>query len=967
MAPHDPRLLHDLRDLLTRLPRWHEQTCRQSFVEQALGEGHRVLAQMAWGGSAADIAWELAKTCQALNNNPVAHRPDLSPLCALLAEAREQFGGHGDCAARIADLARRLGCPGEEPEVDWEFAPYPGMEPLDYDQAPIFFGRETETADLLARLDTEQGRRLLLVAGRSGSGKSSLVRAGLWARLHDAARTPLAGSERWVISAMKPAAHGLGDPFFALCLGLLQAQPRVPGLRDADQEARALSAADTGFAALLGRVLDGRDGAEWLLIIDQFEELFTSVTDDRRAAFLDRLLPALALPRLRVVATVRSDFLDHCIAHPGLCAEIRAPGALYPLDIPDASALRRMITGPLRERVLAPAKRASIDDDLVKRLVSDAGGRAGGLALLAFALADLYQERLAAVDAGAPAPVPPRLMLAHYLEPSAGVGDGTGAAQAPVGLDRFIAKRAVAAAGRAGSDTERVLTRVFGRLLTVAADGAPTRLREDLAHWDQDPEALALIAALSAWDTRLLVLDARYDATALGAGAPPGAAHGRVVEVAHEALFQAWPDLAGWIERRKEALIRRPQLRREVARWDAEGRRDQRVPNPYLVGELRTLFEEAGLWRDLIEKDKDGPSVAQFLVRDDPAELLALVRRAQEAQATEPKARAQLLHTLTRNERGSATLSALVAALRAHDGQHGSDLTGWLRAGIDPEALFTGPDAPRWHWHRVAVGDLLDALGDPRDGLGLVDGLPAIAWQPVPAGPFPWQDGSEERHTAAFRIARYPITNAQYRAFTRAEDYEDPRWWPRGLERPYEHDWSADNRPRVAMTWTEALAFCRWLTERLRAKGPAAGGIGAEESIRLPTEVEWEKAARGTERRAYPWGNDYVSGDANIDETFGKDKVGELYLRQTTAVGLYPRNRSPYGLMDCSGNVWEWCLNKADDEDGTDLDGDEARGVRGGSWVDRRAAALVSYRNRDTIDVGSGALGFRVCRVGPIR
>jgi formylglycine-generating enzyme required for sulfatase activity len=305
--------------------------------------------------------------------------------------------------------------------------------------------------------------------------------------------------------------------------------------------------------------------------------------------------------------------------------------------------------------------------------------------------------------------------------------------------------------------------------------------------------------------------------------------------------------------------------------------------------------------------------------------------------------------------------------VRALDAEQGGDLARWLRAGIDVEALFSGPDAVRWYSHRVGVGDLLDALGDGREGIGLdADGLPAIAWHPVPPGPFRYGPGQgEERTTGAFEIARYPVTEAQYAAFTGAKDYGDAQWWSWWRDGdappPADHQWLPSNRPRVQVAWVEAVAFCRWLTARLHARGD----LDAGQEIRLPTELEWEKAARGTDGREFPWGEGYRSGDANIDETY--DRTGELYLRQTTAVGIYPRNRSPYGLMDCAGNVWDWCLNKFDAVDDTDLSGDAMRAVRGGSWSSFRAAARVSYRSRDAIDYRSTFIGFRVVRAAPIR
>ncbi|WP_295882765.1 SUMF1/EgtB/PvdO family nonheme iron enzyme [uncultured Thiohalocapsa sp.] len=964
---HDGTLL-DLQELLTLLPLWQRDAQRRTFAELALGKRHPVLGEMTWEGAARDVACELVSRCDDFPGATVARRGGLSPLCALLAEARERYAEHADAGPRIAELAARLGCPGREPEPDWDHHPYPGMAAFDHTQAPIFFGRETETRELLAKLQGKQGSRLVLVTGRSGSGKSSLARAGLWASLHDAARTPIHGSTDWVISAMKPAAYRLQDPFEALIMGLERAEPRVLGLRDPAPEADDLKADPGAFDNLLRRVLAGRPAqAEWLLIIDQFEELFTNIDKPLSTLFLDRLTAALDLDRFRVVATVRSDFHDACMGHAGLLAEMNKDGSQYHVVAPDAGALGDMITGPLRRRTLRPEYRADIDDALVRRLKQDAAGQPGSLALVAFALRDLHDR--CSADHRAGGREQPLMTLADYL-PAKGQPDAADAPEAPeapdtlTGLDRIIKDRAEKAAARAKVDTEAVLPRVFSQLLTMQTDEAATRKRQDLQHWRDDPEALGLIEALAAPEARLLVMGAD-DGADSAAGAPGAPAQaGRVVEVAHEALFRAWPALADWIGRRKEALIRGPQVQRDARRWHESGRQDKDIPT-HMLDDLRGLFDAAELWPGLIQ---DEPLLAHFLARDDAAELTALTLAAHAARAEDAAARGHLLHTLTRFERKAETLTELVRQLRERDAEQGSDIAGWLRAGIDIDALFAGPDAERWHWHRVAVGNLLDALGDERDGIGLdADGLPAIAWCEVPAGEFIWQDG-EKRETGAFRIARYPITNAQYRAFTEADDYADPQWWSWWREDvigppPEQPQWPAGNRPRVQIAWVEAVAFCRWLTARLRARGD----LGDDEAIRLPTELEWEKAARGSDGREFPWGNGYVGGHANVDETYGKEPVGELYLRETTAVGLYPKNVSPFGLMDCAGNVWERCLNKYDDLEDVGLKGEEMRALRGGGWGNEAASSRVSSRSRDSMNSRSNSIGCRVVLAGPIR
>ena len=137
---------------------------------------------------------------------------------------------------------------------------------------------------------------------------------------------------------------------------------------------------------------------------------------------------------------------------------------------------------------------------------------------------------------------------------------------------------------------------------------------------------------------------------------------------------------------------------------------------------------------------------------------------------------------------------------------------------------------------RAAIGRALGRLGlDDRKGVGLdANGLPDIDWVTIPAGDFVYQDG-ERRRLDGFRIARYPVTNAQFRAFLDADDgYRDHRWW-RGLTEPdrdpKQPSWDIANDPRETVSWFEAMAFCAWLSHRT--------GL----AIRLPAELEWERAA----------------------------------------------------------------------------------------------------------------------------
>ena len=254
---------------------------------------------------------------------------------------------------------------------------------------------------------------------------------------------------------------------------------------------------------------------------------------------------------------------------------------------------------------------------------------------------------------------------------------------------------------------------------------------------------------------------------------------------------------------------------------------------------------------------------------------------------------------------------------------------------------------------RHAISMILARLNwDERQGIGITnDRLPDIKWIEIPKGSFIYGDNDKRKNLSldTFYISQYPITDNQYQAFIDAGGYENKLYWE-GLIRPdhfSKYIWEEVNKPVINVDWFESMAFCRWLT------------IETGEEIRLPTEQQWEKAFRGTKGNEYPWGNEYISGSANI-----KDEV--YYLGEPSAVGIYPQGKSPYKVFDMAGNVDEWCLNKFEKPEIVTSDiSNEYRSVRGGSWQSSTDSCNSAFRICGAPYIHSHSLGFRVVRVIP--
>jgi len=398
--------------------------------------------------------------------------------------------------------------------------PYKGLRAFQGADAADFFGRERVVEQLVARLsEPGEGSRFLAVVGPSGSGKSSVLLAGLLPALR-AGTIP--GSDRWFMVTSQPGPY----PFEELEGALLKVAVG-PGSGLIEPLARG----EDSLARAARRVLPD-DDSELLVVIDQFEEVFTLVRDEgERARFLAMLAAAAADPgsRVRIVVALRADFYDRPLTYPGFGELIAAHTlAIPPLSVEE---LERTISGPV-ERV-----GVSLELPLVAEMVAEVLDQPGALPLLQYALTELFDRR-----AG---PVVP---ASAYRE----IGGVSGA----------LARRAEALYEELGPLGREAARQLFLRLVTVGEEGVDdTRrrvLRAELSSLEVDRAAMG--AAVDAYGAHRLLSFDRDPVT-----------RGPTVEVAHEALLREWTRLRGWVEGAREDVRMHRRLDASAAEWVKAG------------------------------------------------------------------------------------------------------------------------------------------------------------------------------------------------------------------------------------------------------------------------------------------------------------------------------------------------------------------------------------------------------------
>jgi formylglycine-generating enzyme required for sulfatase activity len=917
--------------------------------------------------------------------------------------------------------------------------PYRGLLPFEASHRGVFFGRGSEIDAVVARLQLEP---IVLVTGDSGVGKSSLCRAGVVPAVLEG---ELGGA--WQALTLVPGDH----PLTALVSAL--GDPALIGrLREAP--------------ATLARKLRRYAGDRGLIVfIDQLEELIT-LGDPDEVAVLDAGLATLAdgVPGLRLLATARADFLARISTLPNLGRDLSR--LLYFLRPLPPERLRDVIVGPAAA-VGARFESDAIVDDLI---AATAQAGSGGLPLLSFALADLWEARDRAHERITRSAVDAMGGVAGALSRHADVVLG-GMTAADRGLAHAILLRLVTAMGtrarRAASElalgdfTRTALDALVKGRLVVVHDEEPEPVYE-LAHeclltgwttlrqWlDADSADRATRERLTAAAAEWVRLGRRGDATWQGrqldeaAGLDPEglsadergfvaaswrvarrrrrqrwlAAFGAVALVVLAFLtqrFLARRELAAAVDAevrlardKLAAAHRAEQLQAQLEVWafavyDLGWRDDRDAGWKYVVAQREAADRAYGEASGHIET-----AFARDRARDDVSDLFGdiLFDRASFAEhVSDRRLRDEEIGRLPHYDRdgsrrarwtapGYVTVRAPAGAtitLEPPPGSPSPRWTGTANLTLPPRYYVVVISTPGRVPVRAPIlverGRALVVAVDPP----AIDQVPAD-FVYIPPGEFLFGNANDEdrntffattplrrRSTPAFLIGRTEVTFGAWLAYVDALPERERRvrlpgtptrlfgdvevspdraghWrielqpednrYVAGWDQPLVYDGRTERKaqdwrrfPVLGVSADDGVAYAAWLDRTHKVPG-----------ARLCSEVEWERAARGADGRDYPGGRLPENDDANLDVTYGAGHMGP------DEVGSHPESTSPFGLVDMSGNAFEWTIS----EQGGYI-------LRSGSYQHDRKTAHLTNRSPKFASMRDATLGLRLCATPPL-
>lgn len=773
------------------------------------------------------------------------------PLSLLAAAIRRRPLGH-DFQARIKETRDSLN-------------PYKGLAYFREEDASLFYGREEAVAKLI---DMARHRQWVAVVGNSGSGKSSLIKAGLVSRLRHQVQEP------WEILTLVPGE----SPLFSLTAAFMPFL--YPGF---DEEKRAVKLDEQrqllakqpsqlrNWITTISRIHSA--AGRFLLVVDQWEELYLGQRSGEKmeaAAFVNALLTATEAKVLSVVLAVRADFIGPVISYRPLADRLQ--DGLFNLG--------SMTPSELRAAIEKPAERAGsgFEEGLIDQLLNDAFTvDEDRLPLLEFALQQLWDdpERRAG-----------KMRFRAYA--------------AMQGLKEALNAAAEAAYQALSDADQKMVPEVMRQLVQCGSAAFDASKRRALSGFDE--KSLPILHHLI--EKRLLVINREYEMAQ------------EAVEPAHEALIRNWHQVRGWLLEDRLFELWREKL--DCARAS------KAILTDYSLAEARQWRRHRGNELNRDEQEFINNSYIRTVVRYAKVAVSILFPLSLIAWFALWVQTEELL---------SPKLGLYVLLAEAG-----------ITSFIEPEMVDIPPD------EESEEGTLLSFSMGPKANEKDADKIEFPPHRVTLRKPF--------------RMSQYEVTFDQYQVFAYLIEREGGCADKHKVEtlRVRDENWGRGHRPAINVSWKDALCYADWLSKK----------TGAETPYRLPTEAEWEFAARAGTESAYWWG-DKLEKQMAVCDGCGSDWQGKNERRQTAEVDDPAFKPNGWGLYHASGNVWEWvqdCWHENYDSapaDGSAWDsrnnGNCSRRVlRGGSWVDTPVGLRSAYRYKLNPDYRYYNIGFRLAQ-----
>ncbi|MBD6621224.1 SUMF1/EgtB/PvdOfamily nonheme iron enzyme [Komarekiella sp. 'clone 1'] len=676
--------------------------------------------------------------------------------------------------------------------------PYQGLFAFREEDAKFFFGREEFTTKLVASVKKQP---LVAVIGSSGSGKSSVVFAGLIPQLR--------AQQAWIVESFRP-----GDrPLHNLAAKLVQLLPtqlsETDRLVEVNKLATALRQFDLTLQDVAGRILEKKIGTRLLLVADQFEELFTLCRDvEEQRCFIDQILTAVNhTPNFTLVLTLRADFLGYALSNRPFADALQGE-LLLSNPIPRNRGGAICLLGPMNRQELQyviekPASDlVQLEEGLSDRILDAVEKQPGNLPLLEFALTQLWTKQH-------------NHQLTHQAYDAIG------------GVEKALAEYAQKEYNELSEADKERAKRIFIQLVRPGEGTEDTRRLATRAEVGEDNWDLVTHLA-----NQRLVVTGRNETS-----------EEETVEVIHEALIREWQQLRQWMEEDRSFRTWQERLRAAIRQWESSGKDDGAL--------LRgvPLDEAEGLQHKRLE---------ELSLEERVFIQLSLALRDREKQEREQIQQRELL--LMRQSR--TRLRSLVAVLGA--------------IALGTTSVLAYPELLRWQ------ADSLGTMVNIPEGNAIIGTDDSLAK--------PDEKPSRTVYIPAFQIEQYEVSNQQYRLCQRARVCSEPKTELLRYIDSYINNINL-NHPIVGITAVQAAKYCHWLGRR------------------LPTEVEWERAARGSDGRLWPWGNGLPTPKyANL--LFENVQKGTEPVNSHSE-GVSPEDKDIFNLV---GNVAEWTASYFDQQ-----------------------------------------------------